>query len=313
MATFLVSGTGFDSVYVVDTDYKCAFDGVAYNGSYISDSLMQCDFPFFQHEGITNESLVNTSSLNSSYSYSLEISIDGRTFTRSLAITTVDLSFNCQTSITSVPTDTTAITSVTDDDDDEDEIIIGVVIGLFLLLLLLWCLWPLLVGVAPKPKKEAAAAAASIPMVAATTVAAPDPPVEPEPTPAAVPEPGATATKQWKTVDTSSYIWATSGGGAGPMPTQWGNLGATDMAPVGTDAKTRDVEGPVEPTTVAAPAAPAAPTPAPEPKEDLPEFKPAAPRQSCCATFCGSIAACYASCAALRPQPKVKQLETSNI
>jgi hypothetical protein len=69
------------------------------------------------------------------------------------------------------------------------------------------------------------------------------------------------AAGKWKVVDTSSYIWATSGGsssidrclypsllyrvrariprvnariasgGAAPMKTQWGNLGATAMAP----------------------------------------------------------------------------------
>ena len=152
--------------------------------------------------------------------------------------------------------------------------------ALFFLLFLLWFLYPLITGKKANPKAAGAGAAGAIP-ASSTAVAAPAP-VEMTAT--------KVVTQKWKTVDTSSYIWATSGGGAAPMKTNWGELGATNAAPT-LNAKTSEmdvqVEVPVEATAAEKQAAADAQAAA---------FRPEG-------ASCGDkVFGCYASIAALRPE-----------
>jgi hypothetical protein len=98
---------------------------------------------------------------------------------------------------------------------------------LLLIPLLLWFFWPLLAGSEAVSSKK--------PIVAEVAVAAPAPP---PPVPAPAPP-----KKKWATVDASNYIWARSGGGAAPIRTEWGALGAVKSAPGAVNEEVKDASG----------------------------------------------------------------------
>jgi hypothetical protein len=143
---------------------------------------------------------------------------------------------------------------------------------LALTLALLWFFWPLLCPSKYQEMEEDIAPAEAVAV-----------------TPKQVNEGGQ---KQWKTVNASNYIWANSGGGAAPMKTQWGKLGATSSAP-----------GAVGEEVQAAP------------QQEAPRANQmVAPTPSCGTRVCLAVTGCYTAAAACRPgsassAPKPKQTQ----
>jgi len=281
--TFIARGTGFNASYLVNPQITCSFTTLDtgihthYPGVLLSDNEIECFFDVLTMPDLGV--ITSNSSYPANVTYDFEVSLDGRAYTRSSTLAIL--------SFPACPSDPTGGSSVITDGDvgDDQGIVldegglIGLIVGLAaLLLFLIWFFLPLMCGTPAKPP------VVTKPVIAATsTVAAPV--AAPAPVPMEQPAAG-----KWKVVDTSSYIWATSGGGAAPMKTQWGNLGATAMAPT-LNAQSTVVEGPAAPVQ---PVKTAAPTPA----QSTTDYQPAAADSSCC----GCWANCYAKCAGMRPQ-----------
>jgi hypothetical protein len=222
---------------------------------------------------------------NYQYDFSFEFSSNnGITFTASQAIATLYVDNCAIVPGTPVPWDTI------------------VLIALPFLLFPIWWFFPLLCY----PKAPVAPVA---PMsIAAATTVAPEPLAEPllaaPPPPVAAPP---TKLKQkWAKVDTSHYIWARSGGGASPLHTNWGALGAVASAPGVKVTVVEDAEMARIPSIK-------------DIKEEEPhqaevqELETVDGKKSCCGS-CGTffvscvcfvpyaLGNCYNKCAAMRPR-----------
>jgi len=250
--TFDVRGSGFDPTYILNPNRQCRFVALLPN----SNAHPPLFYPaaFISSTRITCIlNLADTNiqfSADREYQWSLEVSMDGVLYTQTASI--------AQFTVPLCPLPPVPLVL-----DPETLIIIGAAAAL-LLLCCLWWFWPLLFGTA------AVAAVAGGSAVAAAA-------------PASVPAGGK---GKWAKVDTSSYIWATSGGGAAPLKTQWGELGATGSAPMG-DAKIVEVDGR-----------------APKGANIQADPSDSEQKKGCCSCWtncCNGISNCYSKCAGMRP------------
>jgi hypothetical protein len=172
------------------------------------------------------------------------------------------------------------------------------------LLCLLWFLWPLCCGSGGDDTPDSQLTASLLP--AQETVAGAPATIMPV-TADDSGRPGAVQKRNWSKVDASNYIWARSGGGAAPLVTQWGELGATAAAP-GAIAVMEEDENSIAPGISGSSSA----SGSIERSGSLEFYQPSCcglcceKLQSSCTSCWGSMINLYATLAAMRPGSRLK-------